>query len=152
MNAPATGFLDRLRQLTRDRAFMVKAASFACVGVVNTLIDFGVFSLTHLYFGLPIVVANAISWTVAVTGSYVMNSQITFAAESQRKLSVKAYLGFIAAQIAGFIANTVTVVVASYFMPVLVGKALAIGASFVVNFSLSHFFVFRPGINPDKLR
>ena len=32
---------------------------------------------------------------------------------------------------------------ASYFMPVLVGKVLAIGASFLVNFSLSHFVVFR---------
>src|SRR5262247_1614734 len=98
MSPETTGLLDRLRLLLRDRAFMVKAISFACVGVVNTLIDFGVFSLTHLYFGLPIVVANAISWTVAVTGSYVMNSQITFAAESQRKLSLKAYVGFIAAQ------------------------------------------------------
>ena len=28
-------------------------------------------------------------------------------------------------------------------MPVLLGKLLAIGASFVVNFSLSHFVVFR---------
>jgi hypothetical protein len=27
--------------------------------------------------------------------------------------------------------------------PVLIGKLLAIGASFVVNFSLSHFVVFR---------
>jgi len=153
MSPETTGPLDRLRLLLRDRAFMVKAISFACVGVVNTLIDFGVFSLTHLYFGLPIVVANAISWTVAVTGSYVMNSQITFAAESQRKLSLKAYVGFIAAQVAGFVANTVTVVVASYFMPVLVGKALAIGVSFLVNFSLSHFFVFRPpGTRPGELR
>ena len=149
MSPPAAGLVERLRNLMRDRAFMVKAISFACVGVVNTLIDFGLFSLTHLYFGLPIVAANAISWTVAVTGSYVMNSLITFAAESQRKLRVKAYVGFIAAQIAGFIANTATVVIASYFMPVLVGKALAIGVSFLVNFSLSHFFVFRPeGVKP----
>jgi hypothetical protein len=29
-------------------------------------------------------------------------------------------------------------------MPVLFGKFLAIGASFVVNFTLSHFVVFRP--------
>ena len=36
-----------------------------------------------------------------------------------------------------------TVFVASYFMPVLVGKVLAIGVSFLVNFSLSHFVVFR---------
>jgi len=151
MNAPA-GLLDRLRRTLRDRAFMVKAVSFACIGVVNTLIDFGVFSLAHLYLGLRIIVANILSWAIAVTGSYLMNSLITFAAESQRQLRLKAYVGFVASQIAGLIANTATVVVASYFMPVLVGKALAIGVSFVVNFSLSHFIVFRPRMDPDKLR
>src|SRR2546429_5169158 len=45
--------VDRLRGavrgLARDRAFLVKAASFAGVGVVNTLIDFSVFSFAHLY-------------------------------------------------------------------------------------------------------
>ena len=152
MNAPATGLLDRLRRTLRDRAFMVKAVSFACIGVVNTLIDFGVFSLAHLYLGLRIIVANILSWAIAVTGSYLMNSLITFAAESQRQLRLRAYVGFVASQIAGLIANTATVVVASYFMPVLVGKALAIGVSFVVNFSLSHFIVFRPRMDPDKLR
>jgi len=151
MNAPA-GLLDRLRRTLRDRAFMVKAVSFACIGVVNTLIDFGVFSLAHLYLGLRIIVANILSWAIAVTGSYLMNSLITFAAESQRQLRLRAYVGFVASQIAGLVANTATVVVASYFMPVLVGKALAIGVSFVVNFSLSHFIVFRPRMDPDKLR
>ena len=142
MNAPA-GLLDRLRRTLRDRAFMVKAVSFACIGVVNTLIDFGVFSLAHLYLGLRIIVANILSWAIAVTGSYLMNSLITFAAESQRQLQLRAYVTFVASQIAGLIANTATVVVASYFMPVLVGKVLAIGVSFLVNFTLSHFIVFR---------
>jgi putative flippase GtrA len=41
------------------------------------------------------------------------------------------------------IANTATLVVASYWMPVLAAKLLAIVASFAVNFSLSHFVVFR---------
>jgi putative flippase GtrA len=54
-----------------------------------------------------------------------------------------AYVNFALSQVAGLVANTATVFVASYFMPVLVGKALAIGASFLVNFSLSHFLVFR---------
>ena len=48
-------------------------------------------------------------------------------------------------QVAGLVANTATVLAASYFMPVLIGKVLAIGVSFLVNFSLSHFVVFRHG-------
>jgi putative flippase GtrA len=133
----------RGRALLFDRALFRKAVSFAGVGVVNTLVDFSLFSLFHLYLGWRIVVANVASWGVAVTGSYVMNSLFTFAAESQGKLRIKAYASFVVAQLAGLFANTATVVIASYFVPVLVGKILAIGVTFAVNFSLSHFVIFR---------
>ena len=123
----------RLELLWLDRAVLVKAASFALIGV-----------------------ANVISWCVAVTGSYVMNSLITFAKESGRQLRMKDYGSFVLSQLGGLLANTTTVFVASYFialflnvppdaaLPVLLAKVLAIGASFLVNFSLSHFVVFRP--------
>jgi putative flippase GtrA len=111
--------------------------------VVNSAVDFGVFALAYSYFDLPIVLANVLSWCVAVSGSYVMNSLTTFARESGRELRAKAYFSFALSQAAGLVANTTTVVVASYFMPVLVGKVLAIGVSFLVNFTLSHFIVFR---------
>jgi putative flippase GtrA len=141
--APKTR-LERALAGLRDRAFLRKAASFALIGLVNTTVDFGLFSLAHLYFDWPIVPANVFSWTIAVTGSYVMNSLITFAAESERKLRAATYGRFIAVQVSGLVANTATVLIASYFMPVLIGKVLAIGVSFLVNFSLSHFVVFRP--------
>jgi putative flippase GtrA len=125
------------------RAIALKAVSFAVVGVVNSAVDFGVFSFAYYYLGLSIVAANVLAWIVAVTGSYVMNSLTTFARESRRVLTLKAYAGFAASQIAGLVANTATVLIASYFMPVWIGKVLAIGVSFLVNFSLSHFVVFR---------
>jgi putative flippase GtrA len=147
------------------RAVALKAVSFAMVGVVNALVDLGVFSFLHFYVGLPIIVSNLMSWLVAVTGSYVMNSMTTFAVESGRKLRFKAYASFLIAQVAGFIANTATIYIVSLSIPallhlffgpdsvlrvaghtidpVLVGKVLAIGVSFLVNFSLSHFVVFR---------
>jgi putative flippase GtrA len=134
---------ERVRTLLLDRTLLRKAVSFAGVGVVNTLVDFSLFSLFHLYLGWPIIVANVASWSVAVTGSYVMNSLITFAAESQGKLRIKSYASFLVAQLAGLFANTVTVVIASYFVPVLLGKVVAIGVTFAVNFSLSHFVIFR---------
>jgi putative flippase GtrA len=139
--------------------------SFALIGVINALVDLGVFSFFHFYVGLPIVTSNLISWLVAVTGSYVMNSMTTFAAESGRKLRLKSYGTFLLAQVAGFLANTATVLIVAAVIPVLwrvffgpdvpvqlfgfaidpvlIGKVLAIGASFLVNFSLSHFVVFR---------
>jgi putative flippase GtrA len=55
----------------------------------------------------------------------------------------RAYGAFVLSGVVGVIANTTTLVVASYWMPVLAAKLLAIAASFLVNFSLSHFVVFR---------
>ena len=140
---PSPSLSERLIAAWHERAIVLKAMSFAVVGVVNSAVDFGVFALAYSYFELPIVLANVLSWCVAVSGSYVMNSLTTFAHESGRELSAKAYFGFALSQVAGLVANTTTVVVASYFMPVLIGKLLAIGVSFVVNFTLSHFIVFR---------
>jgi putative flippase GtrA len=141
--APPSRLSDRLIAAWHERAIVLKAMSFALVGVVNSAVDFGVFALAYSYFHLPIILANVLSWCVAVSGSYVMNSLTTFAHESGRELRAKAYFSFALSQVAGLVANTTTVVVASYFMPVLIGKVLAIGVSFLVNFTLSHFIVFR---------
>jgi putative flippase GtrA len=133
----------RLDQAWRERAVTLKAASFAVIGVVNTLIDLGVFLAAYNLVGLPLIPANVLAWLVAVSGSYVMNSSITFAAESGGVLRWRAYGAFVASGIAGVIANTATLLVASYWMPVIAAKLIAILASFVVNFSLSHLVVFR---------
>jgi putative flippase GtrA len=85
------------------------------------------------------------AWSVAVTGSYLMNSSITFAAESGRRLRWGPYLAFVVSGIVGLLANTATLVVAVelLLLPVWMAKAIAILASFLINFSLSHFVVFR---------
>jgi putative flippase GtrA len=139
-----------VRGILADRALRRKAICFASIGVINTIVDFSLFSFGHLYVGLPIIPANMCSWIVAVTGSYTMNTLITFAAESGGKLRLSTYGMFLAAQLTGLVANTATVLIASYFIPVLVGKALAIGVSFAVDFTLSNFIVFRRREVPDN--
>ena len=140
---PLDRLYSRLEQAWHARAISLKALSFALVGVVNTLIDLGIFLLGYNVIGLPLVPANVLAWLVAVSGSYAMNSFITFAAESGGRLRWRSYGTFVASGVAGVIANTAVLVVASYWIPVLAAKLLAIVVSFAVNFSLSHFVVFR---------
>jgi len=144
-----------------------KAVSFALIGVINVAVDTTVFLLTYSYLRshaaalrpldalaqwcactsrdtLVLVTANVIAWVVAVSGSYAMNSFITFAAESGRRLRWRDYGTFVASGILGVIASTTVLVVAAQFMPVLPAKGCAILASFAFNFSMSHFVVFRP--------
>lgn len=158
-----------------NRAVTFKATAFAMVGVVNSAVDYGVFLVARALLdrsvaafalfasisglcecgsaaAISLIAANAISWIVAVSGSYIMNSTITFAAESGRKLRWRAYFAFVASGIAGWIANTATLLVAAevLLLPVWLAKLIAILASFVVNFSLSHFVVFRVRNHPSS--
>jgi len=158
----------RLEEAWRRRALSLKALSFALVGVVNTAVDYCIFllvraALSHSAVALAgfsaladrchcgaattllLIVSNMISWSVAISGSYVMNSSITFAAESGRKLNWRHYITFIVSGIVGLIANTAALVFVAQvlLLPVWLAKAAAILASFVVNFSMSHFIVFR---------
>ena len=97
------------------------------------------------WIGLPLVVSNVLAWAIAVSCSYVMNTFTTFGPESGGKLRLRDYLTFVASGIAGVTAATTTLVVLSLYVPVLTAKLLSILVSFVVNFSLSHFVVFRHG-------
>jgi putative flippase GtrA len=133
----------RLMAGWQQRAILLKAMSFAAIGLVNTAVDFSVFSLAYYGLGIRIIPANLLAWSFAISGSYVMNSLTTFAHESGRQLRVKSYFKFALSQVGGLTANTLTVLIASQFIPVLAAKVLAIGASFTVNFSLSYFVVFR---------
>jgi putative flippase GtrA len=132
-----------LRPGSPGRAVITKAISFALVGLANLVVDFGIFSFAYFYLALPILVANVIAWCVAVSGSYVMNSMTTFASESGRRLRMKDYGNFVVSQIGGLIVSSSVLLAASYFVPVVLAKLAAIGVGFLVNFSLSNFFVFR---------
>jgi putative flippase GtrA len=134
----------RLLNAWRARAVSLKAVSFATVGLVNTAVDAAIFFLLLGYATTSLVVANVGAWLIAVTGSYVMNSFTTFSAETGGKLRLRDYAGFVGSGIVAVIATTTTVVIAAQFMPVWAAKGLAILVSFVVNFSITHFVVFRP--------
>jgi putative flippase GtrA len=163
------GLRSRLLDGCRNRALALKAISFALIGAINVVVDFCVFFTARALFGhsatatalfasvaagcgcaepgtVALIAANIISWSVAVTVSYVMNSSITFAAESGRKLRLRSYAMFAASGAAGWFANTSALVFAAQvlLLPLWAAKALAVVASFFVNFSLSHFVVFRP--------
>jgi putative flippase GtrA len=141
--APLQNLLDRLTVAWHERAVALKAISFAMVGVVNTAIDFSIFWTTVHFLGWPLVPANVLAWLVAVSFSYAMNSFITFGPESGGILRWRDYATFAASGVAGMVASTSTLFALSYVLPVLVAKLLSIAVSFVVNFSLSHFVVFK---------
>ena len=106
--------------------------------------DAAIFFLLLGFVTSSLVIANVTAWFVANTGSYVMNSFTTFSAETGGKLSVRHYAGFVGSGIVAVTASTIALLIAAKFMPVWAAKGIAILVSFVVNFSITHFVVFRP--------
>ena len=134
----------RLVAAWRDRTVSLKALSFATVGLINTAVDATIFFLMLGFVTSSLILANVTGWLIAVTGSYVMNSLTTFSAETGGALRLKDYAGFVGSGLVAVTATTLTVVAAAQFMPVWAAKAVAILVSFAVNFSITHFVVFRP--------
>src|SRR2546423_2364432 len=142
--APIASLLERLLASWRERAVGLKAVSFALVGLINTAVDAAAFFLLLGFVTSSLVIANVMAWFVANTGSYAINSLTTFSAETGGRLRLKDYAGFVGSGIVAVTASTIAVVIAANYMPVWAAKGLAILVSFAVNFSITHFVVFRP--------
>ena len=135
--------LNHIAAAWHSRTIVAKLFSFATIGVLNVAVDVTVFSIAYKLFDLPLVVSNIISWSVAVSGSYAMNTKITFGLETSGAFSWKQYIRFAASGALGVVFATTTLVILSQYANVFVAKFVSILAAFGVNFSMSHFVVFR---------
>lgn len=127
----------------RRRGVLAKLFSFASIGVVNVAVDVTVFSLAYRVLHLPLILSNVIAWAVAVSGSYAMNTKITFGRETGGAFRLGQYVRFAASGILGVVVATAILVSLSDYCGVLIAKLISIVAAFGVNFSMSHFLVFR---------
>jgi putative flippase GtrA len=135
--------LQKLVEAWRNRAISAKVASFALVGVVNTLIDVNVFAIAYAIFGIPLIPANLLAWFIAVSFSYAANAMTTFGPESGQVLTIRDYVKFVMSGAAGGLIATTALVIASGFFSVITAKLISIFAGFAANFLLSNFYVFR---------
>lgn len=60
-----------------------RVGKFGVVGLLNTVIDFGLLNIVHFHFGVTLILANLISTTAAMVFSFVANRQVVFTSHSQ---------------------------------------------------------------------
>ena len=137
-------FLDQTAAVWQSRALVIKLLSFASIGVVNTAIDVLVFTAAYKLFALPLIASNVLSWLVAVSASYAMNTKLTFGRETGGIFRSKDFVRFIGSGTVGVIVTTTTLVILSNYINIFAAKFFSITVGFAVNFSMSHFVVFRP--------
>ncbi|GIP20982.1 GtrA family protein [Paenibacillus sp. J22TS3] len=122
---------------------------FGIVGLLNTGIDLGTFTLL-IAGGFPAIPAQIISYSCGVLNSYVLNSRWTFREESGRKQQ----------EIPRFILiNLAALAVSSLLLKLMYGrsgislilcKLAATAASLLINYAGSRYFVFTRQIKREK--
>jgi putative flippase GtrA len=125
------------------RVLFTQLVNFGLVGFVNAGVDTAIFFLALVTITSNLVVANGCAWVIAVSGSYLLNSRFTFAANSVGRYNVKAYFMFAATQVGGFLANTTVLLLSAPYVPLLFAKVFGIAGGFLVNFTLARAIVFR---------
>jgi len=123
---------------------LAQAAKFMAVGVLNTLIDAATyFSLTRWTFlsALP-VWAKGISYVVGMVNSFFWNRTWTFRSRSNPWRAAGLFtLTHVAAL--GINTGTMALALQGLHVPELIALGLATAASFVWNFTLNKWVVFR---------
>ncbi len=83
----------------------MRVRRFATVGVMNTTIDFVLFSLLALGFGLHVAVANMVSYSTGILNSYLWNRNWTFSDRRSRAWGAES-IKFALANLGGLAVNT----------------------------------------------
>ena len=68
----------RMKKTRKNQKSLWEVVKFAVVGVLNTLVDMGVFAVLNTLLGVNILVAQFFAYTAGIVNSYLFNSNWTF--------------------------------------------------------------------------
>jgi putative flippase GtrA len=134
----------------QTNVILQRASRFAVVGVIGTLIDLTIFTLLHLTFNVPVLVANTISYGAGIINNFILHRRWTWA-DCHQTLGTQ-FSQFIAISIGAWILNDTIV---AYFGPLfnsayihsgygeLFAKVCATLVSMGWNFFANNFWTFR---------
>ncbi|WP_019635138.1 GtrA family protein [Paenibacillus fonticola] len=125
----------------------VQFLKFNAVGLVNTVIDFALFSLL-LFLGMASVWAQVVSYTAGTANSFVMNKKITFTEKSgSPKNGIVNTLQFVRFGALNVAVLALTLLLLHLFIfvggiPPLTAKLMVTGFTVIVNFYGNRKWVF----------
>ena len=135
--------------LTRWRANPLwRTATFAFSGGMGFLVDAGILQLLAGVFGVQVHFARLVSFLVAVTVTWQINRNLTFANEGRRGSLLREWLSYLASSLLGGATNygafALSIYLSGYIREHLViGVAIGSLAGMLVNYTLYSRFVFK---------
>jgi putative flippase GtrA len=141
--------INRLGISHRPKEF-VRFLKFATVGATGMVVDLTVLNVMHKVFGLPLLVANTISFTTAVISNFTWNRLWTFPESRERPIGTQ--LGqFTLVNVVGLVINNVVLLLAFQITQKVVpdpwdynlAKVFAIGVVLFWNYFVNRAWTYK---------
>ncbi|HVC36316.1 MAG TPA: bifunctional glycosyltransferase family 2/GtrA family protein [Candidatus Dormibacteraeota bacterium] len=150
MGAKARRTFEPLSNLAK-RTWVKQFLSFSIIGLLNTLLDIGLFLGLTSYvsiFAAHIIIAKAVSFSIAATNSFILNRHFTFKHKGQFR---KLYIPYLITSTIGLGLNTGALYLAinAAHANRITALILATSATLLWNFSINKLWVFTVSI-PKK--
>jgi putative flippase GtrA len=117
---------------------------FGCVGGLNTMVDFGIFSLLNSLFGFNYVISQILSYSSGTLNSYILNKFWTFNDSKTSKKTTKEIVQFIVVNSASLGVSLIglSILMKDRSMNPFFAKIISMVLAQVVNFLGYKFWVF----------
>jgi len=121
-----------------------RISKFSCVGGLNTMVDFGIFSLLNSLFGVNYVISQILSYSSGTLNSYILNKFWTFNDTKTNKKTTKEIVQFIVVNSASLGVSLIglSVLMKDNSMNSSFAKIISMVLAQVVNFLGYKFWVF----------
>ncbi|MFL0194758.1 GtrA family protein [Clostridium sp. WILCCON 0269] len=138
-----------MSQLTKaaDSIFngRLKALSrFSVTGVLNTLIDFCVFTICESLFGIHYTISQVLGYSFGVINSFIFNRKWTFEGKASDKEVHHELIQFVAVNICSLIVTVLCIkfLVNDFSINVYISKVIVTFIAQIINFLLYKLWVF----------
>lgn len=116
---------------------------FGIVGLVNTGVDYIIFMLLA-WGGVPVIVAQIISYSCGTANSYILNSKWTFNKQLSNDTNKRQLPKFIIINliVLGITSLLLQVLHTGTELPLALGKLIATATGMIINYIGSRYWVF----------
>lgn len=132
-----------MRLIHRFISRFLSILTYSVIGVMNTVIDFALFSILCLEYKFPAWQANVASYSTAVVFSFFANRRFTFRAASGSYVRTIDQFGrFLVVSLMGMTASSLIIYLLSPSAGALLAKAVAIPVTLCLGFTMTRVWVF----------
>ncbi len=121
----------------------VQFIKFGIVGVLNTVVQFGVFFVLFRSLAFPMLVASGLGYIAGIVNSYFVNRVWTFEIEERKTTREFIRFALVSVIAMGMNLSALKILVAEFGLVPEIGQVLAIGFSMTINFAGNKWWTFR---------